>query len=72
MNGKTVWDRVEQGGFPEAKELKQVVRETLAPSKDLGHSDSKQKDSDDKDNPPPDDDVDDEEAASMRAFYGVL
>lgn len=34
-----VWDRAEQGGFPDIKELKQLVRDRIAPQKDLGHSD---------------------------------
>jgi selenoprotein W-related protein len=37
--GVTVWSRKEQGRFPEIKELKQVVRDKVAPEKDLGHSD---------------------------------
>jgi hypothetical protein len=28
-------------GFPEAKELKQLVRDRVSPDKDLGHSDKK-------------------------------
>eukprot|EP00439_Symbiodinium_sp_Y106_P049258 s1957_g6.t1 len=38
---KKVWSRKAEGRFPEAKELKQRVRDVLAPSKDLGHSDAK-------------------------------
>jgi selenoprotein W-related protein len=38
--GETVvWSRGVEGGFPEAKELKQRVRDHIAPDKDLGHSD---------------------------------
>ena len=37
--GETVWSRGEKGRFPEIKELKQVVRDKVAPEKDLGHSD---------------------------------
>jgi len=36
-----VWDRKVEGRFPEAKELKQRVRDHIAPEKDLGHSDRK-------------------------------
>ncbi len=36
--GEVVWDRREQG-FPELRELKRVVRDRIAPGKDLGHSD---------------------------------
>jgi selenoprotein W-related protein len=34
-----VWSRVEDGGFPEAKVLKQRVRDVIAPERDLGHAD---------------------------------
>lgn len=34
-----LWDRKAEGRFPESKELKQRVRNGIAPSKDLGHSD---------------------------------
>jgi selenoprotein W-related protein len=34
-----VWSRAETGRFPEIKELKQLVRDQIAPEKDLGHSD---------------------------------
>jgi len=34
-------DRKELGHFPEIKELKQVVRDKVAPGKSLGHSDRK-------------------------------
>jgi selenoprotein W-related protein len=36
-----VWSRAEQGRFPEMKELKQRVRDAVAPGKDLGHSDAR-------------------------------
>ena len=39
--GKKIFDRKEFGGFPEIKELKQLVRDVVAPGKDLGHSDTK-------------------------------
>jgi selenoprotein W-related protein len=32
-----LWDRKEQGGFPESKELKQIVRDLMAPQRNLGH-----------------------------------
>lgn len=35
----TVWDRAVDGGFPEAKILKQRVRDQIAPHRPLGHSD---------------------------------
>jgi selenoprotein W-related protein len=37
--GRLVWSRAAEGRFPEAKELKQRVRDIIAPEKDLGHSD---------------------------------
>lgn len=39
LDGATVWDRKEQGRFPEMKELKQCIRDRIAPDRDLGHSD---------------------------------
>lgn len=38
-NEKVVWDRKVDDGFPQPKELKQRVRDVIAPQKDLGHSD---------------------------------
>lgn len=37
--GELVWSRKAEGRFPEAKELKQRLRDVIAPGKDLGHSD---------------------------------
>jgi len=39
IDGVTVFDRKEQGRFPEVKELKQLVRDVVSPDKSLGHSD---------------------------------
>jgi selenoprotein W-related protein len=39
VDGILVWSRKVQGRFPEAKELKQLVRDRVSPDKDLGHSD---------------------------------
>ena len=36
---ETIWSRQERGRFPESKELKQLIRDRIAPEKDLGHSD---------------------------------
>lgn len=41
-NGVLVWSRKDEGGFPEIAELKQRVRDQVAPDKSLGHSDKKQ------------------------------
>jgi selenoprotein W-related protein len=40
-NGTVIWSRKEQGRFPEITELKQLVRDVIAPDKNLGHSDRK-------------------------------
>eukprot|EP00590_Aulacoseira_subarctica_P009505 CAMPEP_0172429174 /NCGR_PEP_ID=MMETSP1064-20121228/49419_1 /TAXON_ID=202472 /ORGANISM="Aulacoseira subarctica , Strain CCAP 1002/5" /LENGTH=262 /DNA_ID=CAMNT_0013174415 /DNA_START=186 /DNA_END=974 /DNA_ORIENTATION=- len=36
----TVWNRKDEGRFPEAKEVKQRIRDLIRPEKSLGHSDS--------------------------------
>ena len=41
VDGVLVWDRVADEGFPEAKEIKQRVRDVIAPERDLGHADRK-------------------------------
>lgn len=38
-DGPPLWDRKAEGRFPEAKELKQRLRDRIAPDRDLGHSD---------------------------------
>ncbi len=40
-NGELIWERKRDGGFPEAKVLKQRVRDIVDPERDLGHSDRK-------------------------------
>lgn len=39
INENVIFDRKQQGRFPEIKELKQLVRDVVAPEKGLGHSD---------------------------------
>jgi selenoprotein W-related protein len=39
VDGGTIWDRKVDGGFPEAKILKQRLRDQLWPDRSLGHSD---------------------------------
>jgi len=39
LNNDTIWSRKEMGRFPEVKELKQRVRDIVAPGRDLGHID---------------------------------
>jgi selenoprotein W-related protein len=41
LDGKVLWSRAEHGRFPEMKELKQLVRDEIAPERGLGHSDKK-------------------------------
>lgn len=41
IDGKLLWSRGEHGRFPEMKELKQLVRDEIAPERGLGHSDKK-------------------------------
>jgi selenoprotein W-related protein len=36
--GNVVWSRAAEGRFPELKELKQRIRDHVAPERDLGHS----------------------------------
>jgi selenoprotein W-related protein len=40
-NDKLLWSRKEAGRFPEITELKRLVRDEIAPEKDLGHTDKK-------------------------------
>lgn len=39
LDDEILFSRKEAGRFPEAKELKQLVRDRIAPGKSLGHSD---------------------------------
>jgi selenoprotein W-related protein len=41
IDGNIIFDRKAAGGFPEIKELKQLVRDIVAPGKNLGHADRK-------------------------------
>ncbi len=41
LDGELIWERKRDGGFPEAKVLKQLVRDRVWPERDLGHSDRK-------------------------------
>jgi len=43
VDGDPVWSRKEAGRFPEITELKQLVRDRIAPGKPLGHSDKPQR-----------------------------
>jgi selenoprotein W-related protein len=39
LDGEVIWSRKERGRFPEIKEIKQLVRDRIAPGRSLGHSD---------------------------------
>jgi selenoprotein W-related protein len=39
IDGDVVWDRKIDGGFPEIGKLKRLVRDRVAPGRDLGHTD---------------------------------
>ncbi|WEQ51316.1 SelT/SelW/SelH family protein [Komagataeibacter oboediens] len=39
VDGHTIWERKRNGGFPGPKELKQRVRDIIAPDRDMGHID---------------------------------
>ena len=39
LGGRTIWSRKDKDRFPEAKEIKQIVRDIIAPDRDLGHVD---------------------------------
>ena len=41
LDDEVIWSRAEAGRFPESKELKQLVRDRVAPERPLGHSDRK-------------------------------
>lgn len=41
LDGKLIWSRAEHQRFPDIKELKQLVRDQIAPERALGHSDAK-------------------------------
>ena len=39
LDGELVWERRRDGGFPDVKHLKQMVRDRIDPDRDLGHID---------------------------------
>jgi selenoprotein W-related protein len=39
--GRLLWSRKAEGRFPDIKQLKQIVRDAVAPEKPLGHSEKK-------------------------------
>lgn len=40
LDGEELFSRKASGRFPESREIKQLIRDKIAPEKDLGHSDS--------------------------------
>lgn len=62
LNDEIIWDREREGGFPEVPQLKRVIRDSLAPSKDLGHID--------KTEAPPEE-MDEDDIEETRRFFGV-
>ena len=38
-NGELFWERQRDGGFPDSRQLKKLVRDRLDPGRDLGHLD---------------------------------
>lgn len=39
IDGVLAWERKRDGGFPDVKQLKQLVRDRIDPDRDLGHID---------------------------------
>ena len=39
LDGEMIFDRKAAWGFPELRALKQIIRDRIAPARDLGHSD---------------------------------
>ncbi len=38
-NNRLIWERKQDDGFPDAKQLKQRIRDVIDPERDLGHID---------------------------------
>lgn len=39
LDGRRLHSRAEAGGFPETRPIKQMIRDAIVPTRDLGHSD---------------------------------
>ena len=39
LDGALIWERKRDGGFPDVKQLKQMVRDRIDPERSLGHID---------------------------------
>lgn len=42
IDDELIWERKRDGGFPDARQLKQLVRDRVDPERDLGHIDRPQ------------------------------
>ena len=40
IDDEVIWSRKERGRFPEMKEIKQLIRDRVAPDRSLGHTDT--------------------------------
>jgi selenoprotein W-related protein len=40
LDGELLWSRADRRRFPDPKEIKQLVRDRVAPGRSLGHSDA--------------------------------
>lgn len=41
LDGERLWNKKDAGRFPEPRDIKQLIRDRIAPGRDLGHSDRK-------------------------------
>lgn len=41
VDGEMIWSRAQRSRFPEITEIKQIVRDHIAPGRSLGHTDKK-------------------------------
>lgn len=37
LDGDLIWERKRDGGFPDSRQLKQMIRDRIDPARDLGH-----------------------------------
>lgn len=65
-----LFDRATEGRFPEVKEIKQMIRDELAPGMDLGHSDIQEIKDTIRDELAAES-MSDEDAEEQRNFFGV-
>jgi selenoprotein W-related protein len=67
VDGQLLFDRRQEGRFPEIKELKQLIRDKINPQKSLGHSDRQQPDTKQPDRQQPDTKQPDEKHPDKKA-----